>query len=690
MSCRAADQCSGAGGDHTAPGKRLWQRIDRVDLARLAAVVVIAAAAAAASWLDVPWQATAGLAVLGLGIGCSPVMIAALRDIRSRRMSMELSMVIAIIAAAVIGEWVTSLVITAFVLAAEILEDLTMDRGRDALTELMGFLPTEVRVRFGDGERLVPLGEVRMGDLVLVAPGGKVPVDGTVLEGASSVDQSRVTGEPLPVDVGPGSAVYSGSVNQTGMLVVRADKVGEASSYGQIIAAVRAAQRSQAPVQRLANRIAGWLVYLALGGAALTFAITRDVVATLSVVIVAGACGVAAGTPLAVLAAIARAARTGAFVRDGRHLEALSRVDTVVFDKTGTLTLGQAAVVGVHPAPGFAEEALIQAAAGAEAPSEHPIGRAIVAYARARGWPAPAPDRFEYQPGVGVTAAVAGRVVRVGTERLMPEPGGEAKPAGLTGSGLGAEAKAAPGCPGDRSASAAELWDNAEAGAERAPKFAGAGTTVYVSVDGEYAGGIVLSDTVRTGAAECVERLRAMGLETVMMTGDNEDEAQAVGRRVGVDQVHARLLPTDKMLLVEQLRAKGRRVAMVGDGVNDAPALAQANVGVAMGSGTYAAQETADLVLVSSDLGDLTAVIRIARRARRIILANVVGTVAVDLLGMALAAVGILGPLLAAVIHVGSESGFILNSARLIPRPGSARAPGLPETARAEPSHSPC
>jgi heavy metal translocating P-type ATPase len=601
----------------------LWQRIDREDLRRVAVVGALALVAAVLSWLGTAWWLVAAVAAVGLAVGCWPILVEAFQDVRSRRMSMELSMLIAILAAAVIGEWVTALVITAFVLAAEILEDLSMERGRDALTDLMSYLPTRVQVREGATVRSVDLAEVRVGDVVMVLPGGHVPVDGTVLDGRSSVDQSRITGESLPVDVAPGSRVFAGSVNQAGALAVRTTEVGEASSYGRIVAAVRAAQESEAPVQRLADRLAGWLVYVALAGAVATWLVTRDLTATISVVIVAGACGVAAGTPLAVLAAIARTARRGAFVKDGTHLEQLSRVDTVVFDKTGTLTNGEPAVAAVHPAPGHTADEVLRAAASAEQLSEHPIAQAILSHAQARGLQLATPEDFDNQPGLGITALIDGVVVRAGNAAHVP--GHAAVPVGP-------------------------------------------GTAVHVQFGDAYAGTIMLTDTVRDTARPSVEALRRMGLAVVMMTGDNVDVARAVGDQVGIDDVHAGLLPDGKTRLIEQLRSGGARVAMVGDGVNDAPALARAGVGIAMGSGTHVARESADIVLISSDLSDLVSAFDTARRARRIVLTNFVGTIAVDLIGMLLAAFGILGPVLAAIVHVGSESAFILNSARLIPR----------------------
>ncbi len=613
---------AGTGVSRAARRESLWSRIDRGDLIRTGFVAVCTLAVALG--LTWPWPRVPLLALAGLVIGCWPILAEAWHDVRHRRMSMELSMLIAVAAAAAIGEWVTSLLIAVFVLAAEILEDLSMDRGRDALTDLMTFLPSLVQVRDGGGIVEIPLAEVTPGRLVVVSPGGRVPVDGVVVSGASTADQSRITGESLPVDVEPGDDIFAGSINQTGAIEIRAERVGVDSSYGRIVEAVRRAQSSEPPAQRLADRLAAWVVYLALAGAVATYLITRDLTATISVIVVAGACGIAAGTPLAVLAAIARIARTGAFVKDGAHLEALSAVDTIVFDKTGTLTTGTPAVVDVRAADGWTVEGLLVMAASAESYSEHPLGQAVVSHARSQSLPVGPAEGFAYQPGRGVTATVAGRRVTAGNRALVP------------------------GAP---------------------PQMAGQGTAtaVHVGVDGEYAGTILLADTVRESAAGGVDALHRLGLCTLMITGDTEATARAVAGELGIDDVRAGLLPEEKLTAIEAERAGGHRLAMVGDGVNDAPALARADVGIAMGSGTDIARESADIILISSDLDDLVRTVRTARRARGIVMVNFAGTILVDLIGMGLAAFGYLSPVLAALVHVGSETAFILNSARLIP-----------------------
>jgi Cd2+/Zn2+-exporting ATPase/Cu+-exporting ATPase len=370
------------------------------------------------------------------------------------------------------------------------------------------------------------------------------------------------------------------------------------------------------------------LVYFALGCAALTFLVTRDVRSTISVVIVAGACGIAAGTPLAVLGAVGRAARQGAIIKGGLYLEALGTVDTIVLDKTGTLTLGNPEVTGVHPCEGATPESVVRAAAVAEARSEHPLGKAVLRKAAAMLLPVSEPERFEYAPGKGIACSLDGEQIVVGTRAFLQERQVDL-PMSVFASGPASE--------------------------------------MLVGRNGRLLGSLHIEDALRPEAVQAVAALRTMGLRTVLLTGDTEAIAQAVGKQLGLDEVHAGLLPDQKVAKIKALRSAGRRVAMVGDGINDAPALTEASVGVAMGSGTDVARESADAVLLGNDLLKFVETLQVARRCRGIIWFNFAGTLAVDSVGMGLAAVGVLNPLFAAFIHVSSELAFILNSARLLP-----------------------
>jgi len=605
--------------------------------------IVLVAAGAAAVWLHL-WEPLGRVSLIGVAgvlIGGWPIFSEAAANIAARRMTMELSMSIAITAAAAISEFFTALIITLFVLVAEVLENMTVSRGRRAIRDLLDFLPRSVTVRRADGVREAFAAELRAGDSVLVNPGGAVPVDGIVISGHSFVDQSRITGESMPVEKLPGAMVYAGTINQSGALEIRTERVGRDTSYGKIIEAVENAERSRAPVQQLADRLAGYLVYFALGAAALTFLITHDIRSTISVVIVAGACGIAAGTPLAILGGIGRCARLGAIIKGGLHLETLGRVNTVVLDKTGTLTFGQPEVQAVVPRAGISEAEVLEAAASAEMRSEHPLGKAIVAHAVARLRSIREPDRFDYTPGLGITAKVGGSVVLVGNRALLTEHG-----------------LAVPN----------DLESNINAASE-----------VFVARNAQFLGTIVIADTVRPEARRAVASLERMNIRPILLTGDAKPVADAVARELRISDVEAELLPEAKLARIKSLVKSGRVVAMVGDGINDAPALTEASVGVAMGSGTDVARESADVVLLGNDLLKFTETLAVARWTRRIIWQNFAGTIAVDMVGIGLAAAGLLNPTLAAFIHVASEMTFILNSARLLPRTRQiAAAPAVP------------
>jgi heavy metal translocating P-type ATPase len=578
------------------------------------------------SWLF-PWEPLGRVNVLALVatvVGGYPIFKEAFEALRERRMTMELSMTIALVAALTIREALTAVVIVLFVLVAEVLEHMTVGRGRRAIKDLLDLLPRSVAVRRADGVANVASDDLRVGEVVVIKPGGRVPVDGTVVSGHSFVDQAAITGESLPIEKIPGSSVFAGTINQSGTLDVRTTGIGRDTTFAKIVEAVEHAENSRAPIQKTADRLAGYLVYFALGAASLTFLLTHDARATISVVIVAGACGIAAGTPLAILGAVGRAARQGAIVKGGIFVEVLGQVNTIVLDKTGTLTLGEPEVVGVRPAEGTTAARLVETAAIAELPSEHPLGRAVIRKAKADGLHPTDPDDFSYAPGKGIVCSSGSEQIVVGTRVLLEEHG-------IT-----------------------------------VPDSLGT-VAILVGRGGRFLGAIEVADVVRPEAAAAIAEIRRMGMKTVLLTGDAAAIAQEVGAHLGVEAVHAELLPEQKLTKVRELQQAGCRVAMVGDGINDAPALAQADVGIAMGSGTDVARESADVVLLGNDLLKLVEALRIARRCRGIILQNFVGTLLVDGLGIVLAALGFLNPLLAAFIHVTSELAFILNSTRLLP-----------------------
>ncbi len=597
-----------------------------IDLLRMGLV----AAAIVATRLRL-WEPSGGVDIIGLlgtAIGGYPIVKEAFTSLAARRMTMELSMTIALVAALAIGELFTALVIVFFVLVAEALEGLTVGRVRSTIKDLLALLPGTVAIR-RDGEVLeIPAETIQPTDRVIVKPGGRIPVDGVVAAGHSFVDQSAITGESLPAEKVAGSGVYAGTINQSGALEISATRLGRDTTFGRIIEAIEQAEQSQAPIQKIADRLAGYLVYCALGAAAVTWLITRDVRATISVVIVAGACGVAVGTPLAIFAAISRAARQRAIVKGGLYMETLGTIDTVVLDKTGTVTFGHPAVTGVYPSSGATQEEVLEAAAIAERPSEHPLAKAVLSKAREMTLSLREPDRFESVPGKGIRCRLGTEEILVGTHAFLEEQGFQVAPNG--------------------------------AGANAASE-------VFVSRGARVLGTLHLKDTLRPEAIQAVAALRRMGLRIILLTGDATSITNEIANALAVDEVAAELLPDQKLARVRALLDQGKGVVMVGDGINDAPALAQASVGVAMGSGTDVAQESADVVLLGNDLLTLVDVLNVARRCRRIILANFAGTLLVDGLGMALAAVGLLNPLLAAMVHVSSELVFVVNSARLLP-----------------------
>jgi Cd2+/Zn2+-exporting ATPase/Cu+-exporting ATPase len=572
------------------------------------------------------------LAFAGTVIGGFPIYKEAWENLLKRRMTMELSMTIALLSALAIGQFFTAMVIAFFVLFAELLEGYTVGGGRRAIEKLINALPRQVTVRRNGQERELRVEELSGGEVIVIRPGERIPVDGTVTKGTSYVDQSSITGESLPIEKTEQSKVFAGTINKNGVLEVSVERVGRDTTFGKIIQVVEQAEKSKAPVQRIADRLAAGLVYFALGAAILTFVVTRNLTATIAVIIVAGACGVAAGTPLAILAGIGSAARRGIIVKGGLYLEKLADIDTIVLDKTGTLTIGIPEVTGIQAANGATENEVLQNAAIAEQHSEHPIGEAIIRKARTAKLSLREYSDLRYIPGKGLTCLDAGTKIVVGTRTLLEENGIR-----FDTNGDGSFVNATK--PGE--------------------------TLVYVGRNKTVLGALSVADQLRREAIQAVDDLKRQGYRTLLLSGDSSEVAAAIGAQLGVHEAIGNLLPEQKLEKVRELLQQGRKVAMVGDGVNDAPALAEATVGIAMGGGTDVALETADVTLMTSDLSRLTEVFGIAKRCYRVIMFNFWGTIAVDTLGIGLAFCGLLAPIIAALIHVGSELAFILNSARL-------------------------
>ncbi len=493
----------------------------------------------------------------------------------------------------------TAAAVVALVLLGQVLELRARHSTGSAIRALLELAPPTARLLHGDGrEEDVPLDTVAPGDLLRVRPGEKVPVDGRVEQGASAVDESMLTGEPIPVEKRPGDAVTGGTLNGSGALAVRARKVGAETVLARIVAHVVEAQRSRAPAQELADKVSAWFVPAVVAVAAIAFVawwaagpeprLAHALVNAISVLVIACPCALGLATPMSVLIAVGRGAQEGVLFRDAEAIEVLGRVETLLVDKTGTLTEGKPKLVSATPADGFGEDELVRLAAGVEKGSEHPLASAILAGARERGVDVPAADAFAAVPGQGVRGTVGGRAVLLGNRRLLEDAGVPLAPI-----------------------------------AERAEELRAEGATVaFVAVDGKPAGVLAIADRPRAGAREAVRALHALGLRLVMVTGDSRTTAEAVAHDLAIDEVVAEVMPEEKAKVVERRQFSGKLVAMAGDGINDAPALAQADVGIAMGTGTDVAMETAGVTLVKGDLGALVRARRLSVQASRNIQQN--------------------------------------------------------------------
>jgi Cu+-exporting ATPase len=520
----------------------------------------------------------------------------------------------------------TSAVIIVLILFGRMLEARAKGRTSDAIRRLMGLRPRTARVVGEDGEREVPIEQVRAGDVLVVRPGETIPVDGIVLEGRSAVDESMITGESLPVEKTPGTAVVGATLNRWGSFRFRAVRVGEDTALARIVRLVEEAQGSKAPIQRLADVIAARFVPAVIGIAVLTFAVwaafgpePRLVFALLNfvaVLIIACPCALGLATPTAIMVGTGMGAERGILIKSGESLETVHRVDTFVFDKTGTLTSGRPETTDVLPAPGVSADRLLSLAASVENGSEHPLGQAVVRKARAEGAVVEAAEGFRALEGMGVEAVIRGERVLVGSPRLV-------ETAGIDVSALRAEAG----------------------------RLAGEGkTTAYVAADGRLAGLLGLADTLKPSARPAVEKLRRSGLRVIMLTGDNARTARSIAAEAGIDEVVAEVLPGDKAEVVRRLQEEGRRVAMVGDGINDAPALARADVGVALGTGTDVAMASADITLISDDLGAVVSAVELSRRTIRTIRQNLFWAFVYNVVGIPVAA-GVLYPFLGVLLN---------------------------------------
>lgn len=579
------------------------------------------------------WQELLPLGVLlvGIAVGLYPLVKTGVLDlIGERKIGTELFVTVATVIAVIGEEYVAGAVLLTIILIAELIAELNIDRARASIQALIGSVPQVALVRSEAGERTVSLQDLKIGDIVLARAGEKIPVDGTVVAGQGAINEAPITGESLPQERGLGVSVLAGTLVESGALDIRTDKLGKDTLFARIIALVEEADEQQAPVQKLADRVAAWLIPVVFVFLMAVFLVTRDVRLIITLMIFTSPAELGLATPLVMIAAIARAAKNGILLKGGLYLELLAKADVVVFDKTGTLTAGEPEVAGVRVLdPTYTEDTLLALAAAADRRSGHPLAKAVVDRARVRGLEVAEPEAFEMIRGRGVKATVRGKAVLVGNPALLEENGVQVPPG------------------------------NAEV----------TGTTVFVAVDGKAVGSLDLEDRIRPGAREAVADLKAAGVKrVVMLTGDNEKVARRVATELGIDEVKASLLPEDKVKVIEELQRQGHQVVMVGDGVNDAPALAQSQVGIAMGArGTQAAIEAADVALMTDDLSRIVLARALARRAYRTIQENIfVGVGVVHVLGITAALLKWIGPIQAAVLHLGPDVLVFLNSIKLL------------------------
>ena len=567
-------------------------------------------------------------------IGSLYIWWSAIQGIRERDFTADIPVSFATAAALIIGQYSAAAVVAVLLLLGGMLEEFVSARAGNALDELSRLLPDRVTVR-RDGEDLVlPLEEVQNGDLVLIRSGDRIPVDGVVAQGTASVNQAAITGESLPVEKQVGDPVYAGTLNEVGALEVRATRVGTETTLGQIRRMVAEAKAQKAPIERILNRYAKFYTPAALILGALVWWISGDILRAITILIVFCPCVMVLATPTALVASIGNAALRGSLVKKGATIEAMAKVTAVAFDKTGTLTFGQPKLTAIQPLGQMSETELLRLAAIAEKLSEHPLGRALVQAALAREVAVPDPEEFTALPGLGVRACIDDGEVVIGRPRLLSEQGIPVE----------------------------------EDVAVRARNLAAVGRTVIlVAHDGQVVGMLVLEDTLRPEASQVITRLKKLGIRTVLVTGDNSVTAQRIAGELGIGEVHAEVLPAQKVDIVKQLQAEGQSVAFVGDGVNDGPALATANVGVAMGlGGTDVAIETAEIALLSDDLTKLPHLLSLSRQAMRAITQNLIFSLSVLAIAVGLAIPGILLPVTGALLHELSSIPVIANSARLI------------------------
>ena len=580
--------------------------------------------------IDPAWAA---VIISGLPIACI-----AIRDLFwERQISSELLITIAMIASIAIGELFAAGEIAFIMAIGAILEEKTIRRAQKGLKKLISLAPAQGRRISGSHEEIIPAGQIAQGDVLRVLPGETVPVDGEILAGDTSVDQSIMTGESLPVDKTIGDSVFCGTINRFGSIDIKAVKVGKDSSLQKLIRMVKEAENNKAPMQRIVDKWAAWLVPAALFIAVITYIITNDISRAVTVLVVFCPCALALATPTSIMAAIGQATKHGVIIKSGDALERMGKVDTIAFDKTGTLTQGRLIVSDVVSFNSdISKDDLLSLAATVEARSEHPLGKAVAAYASAQGLSMPRADNFNMIPGKGVSAKIDGQTVLCGNNAWLRESG-------------------------------VQFQGNAESALEQLQVQGKA--VIVVSLGNKAVGIVALSDILRLSAKDMINGLKTIGAKAALLTGDNRQTAEYFAGMAGIDDVYAELLPGQKVEKIRELQEQGRNICMIGDGVNDAPALKTANVGVALGGiGSDIAVEAADITLIGDDISKVPYLKRLSNATIKLIRFNITLSMLINFAAIILSVLALLNPVTGALAHNAGSALVVLNAALLYDR----------------------
>jgi heavy metal translocating P-type ATPase len=601
---------------------------------------VIVGALTLAAWLLGRWEVGpaflhAGLALLAIVLGGWQRFLAGFRDVVGRRITTNVFVTVAIIVTVAAGHFVPAAVVILIMAVVGALESYTLDKTRRSIRDLLDLTPPTANVRRGDAEVSVPVAELQVGDVAVVRPGERIPVDGEVVTGSASVNQAPITGESLSVEKFPGSEVFGGTLNESGRLEVRTLRIGADTTLARIVHLVEEAQDAKAPITGVADRFTVWFLPTVLALAIIGYFISHEVKVAVAILLVACPCAFAIATPSAVAAGIANMARRAVLIKGGIYFEAAGKIDTLLMDKTGTLTFGRPRVMAVVSSAGMREDEVLRLAAIAEKYSEHPLARAVTARAAERRLEVPDPDDFEVQTGMGARASHGGTQIVVGKADFLRERG-----------------IAVPEHVEEVCSTQAELGC----------------TAILVARDHETIGVIGIADEIRPDAVQAVAALKGLGVGHVaILTGDNPQVAQAVARQIGADEFHAELLPEDKQRIIKGWQAKGKTVAMVGDGINDAPSLALADVGIVMGAaGTHVAIDAADVTLMNDDLMRVVEFVQMSRKVLRRIKLNIFFSIIYNVIGLTLAMLGHLTPVLAVLFQEAGCVTVVMSSTLLL------------------------